>query len=261
MADVMTYEQAKKEFVKLINSISGAYAPTQVFADFVEMAAISISNACDHSKKWEEREKKYMDLIGKYKPEQQQAFPKLLALVVQALKHRMGDFLGETYMEMNAGNSKAGQFFTPYSVSRVCAEVVFDKNVVMKTIEEKGYVGINEPSAGGGGMIIAGLEVLKEMGVNYQTQAYVIAQDIDYRCSYMCYIMLSLLGVPAVVSIGNTLTLEVWETLYTPFYVMNWRKFNRKTAPVKEATAQAVEMPEVASVMVENQKQGQLSLF
>lgn len=290
MTDVMTYEQAKKEFINLINSMSNKFTPVQVFTDFVEMAAMSISNSCDLSKKREEREKKYMDLINKYDKKEQEKFPELLGLVTNALTDKFGDFLGNCFETIGASNAKTGQFFTPYSVSKLCAETIFDKDIVQKGIEEKGYIGLNEPACGSGGMIIAFLDVLYHNGFNFQTQSYTIAQDIDYRCAYMCYIQLSLLGAPAVVCIGDTLALKTWDTLYTPFYVMNWWKFNRKTAPVKEATAQAVEVmnepatdeitlkdnknndikaekpveeitpPEVTPVM-EDLKQGQLSLF
>ena len=41
--------------------------------------------------------------------------------------------------------------------------------------------------------------------INYQQNAYFVAQDIDPLVAKMCYIQLSLLGCPGVVIIGNTL--------------------------------------------------------
>lgn len=222
----MTYDNAKKEFVKLINSISGGkYSPSQVFSDFVTMAAIGISNSVNFNQK---REDTYMELIRKYDPNEQKEFSKLLALVADGLNAKYGDFLGECYMGLDFGNASTGQFFTPYCVSKMCAAVTFDKQLTNKMIAEKGYIGLHEPTCGSGGMIVAFLEVLRENGYNFQTQSLTIAQDIDYRCAYMCYIHLSLLGAPAIVSIGNTLMLEVWDELHTPFYVFNYSKFMNK---------------------------------
>lgn len=173
----MNYKEAKKAFIKTIDSIARRYTTEQVFTDFVTMAAMSISNAVDFK---QEREKKYNDLIGKYEPDEQARFPELLAIATEGFESRFGDFLGECFEELEASNSKTGQFFTPYNVARVCGQITFDKEAVEAAIAEKGYVGINEPAAGGGAMIVAFLETMKESGYNFQTQSLTVAQDIDY---------------------------------------------------------------------------------
>lgn len=155
------YDSAKKDFLKTIDAIAGRHTPEQVFTDFVSMAAMSISNAVDFK---QEREKKYLDLIEKYEPDEQARFPELLAIATNGFEAQFGDFFGEVFMEIGAWNGKAGQFFTPYSVARLCGQVTFDKKVVDASIAEKGYVGINEPAAGGGAMIVAFLEAMKENG-------------------------------------------------------------------------------------------------
>ena len=263
----LEYDSAKKEFIKTIEAIARRHTPEQVFTDFVSMAAMSISNAVDFK---QEREKKYLDLIRKYEPDEQARFPELLAITTKGFEAQFGDFLGECFEEIGASNSKAGQFFTPYSVAQMCAQISFDKKAVDSVIAEKGYVGINEPAAGGGAMIVAFLEAMKENGYNFQTQSLTVAQDIDYRCAYMCYITLSLLGAPAIVCIGDTLTLDVWDELHTPFYVLNYWKFKRhgKNPVADELTAAENDPADVESVEVEVVKQptvrkipSQLSLF
>ena len=231
----LAYDSAKKEFIKTVNAIARRYTPEHVFTDFVTMAAMSISNAVDFK---QEREKKYLDLSRKYEPDELARFPELLAIATEGFESQFGDFLGECFEDLEASNSKAGQFFTPYSVARVCGQITFDKKAIDAAISEKGYIGINEPAAGGGAMIVAFLEAMKENGYNFQTQSLTVAQDIDYRCAYMCYVTLSLLGAPAIVCIGDTLTLDIWEELHTPFYVLNYRKFKRHGKnPVAEALA------------------------
>ena len=229
----MTYDEAKAEFIKKIQSISLKYSCHQVFSDFAEMSAIAISNRLTFDEK---REQKYMELQAKYSKEEMEVICSLLSLTADALTDRYGDFLGEVYMGMDNGNKHAGQFFTPYNVSKLCARIVFDKSLVLKTIEEQGYVNLNEPACGSCGMVIAWAEVLRENEINFQQKSLAIVNDIDYRCAYMSYIQLSLIGMPAVVTVGDTLTLEVWEKMVTPMYVLNkWRFVTNKADTQKTA--------------------------
>ena len=62
-----------------------------------------------------------------------------------------------------------------------------------------------EPSCGAGGNIIAIAEKLKADGINYQERLCVTCQDLDWKAIYMCYVQLSLYGIPAVVVQGDTL--------------------------------------------------------
>ena len=41
--------------------------------------------------------------------------------------------------------------------------------------------------------------------LDYQKKMYVVAQDLDWKGVYMCYLQLSLLGIKAVCIQGNTL--------------------------------------------------------
>lgn len=82
---------------------------------------------------------------------------------------------------------------------------------------------------GAGGMILAYIRNLRENKINYQKEFLAIAQDIDRRCAYMTYIQLSLLGIPAQVSWGDTLTMKIFDVLYTPMFVYdNWINKMRK---------------------------------
>ena len=78
---------------------------------------------------------------------------------------------------MNLGNSAKGQFFTPYHVSKMMAEINFVD--LEKHLNEKDFITLSEPCCGSGGMIIAYAETMKNRGYNYQHQLYVEAVDID----------------------------------------------------------------------------------
>lgn len=68
-------------------------------------------------------------------------------------------------------------------------------------------------------MIIAAAMALKEKGVDYQRKMHVIAQDLDWKGVYMCYLQLSLLGINAICVQGDTLA-EPYEKGYPPESVL-----------------------------------------
>lgn len=211
----MTYDDAKKAFVKTVNDMSGKYPAVVIFSDFVEMAAISLHNAL---RKRDDLEKRYLNTAKKYSAEELNRLSSLLAFVVEGLEDRFGDFLGECYGLLQITNKSLDQFFTPYHIAKMSAKSIITDDAIKQGLDKHGVISILEPACGGGAMIIGALDVLKEKGVNFQKHAFVTAMDLDSRCVYMTYITLTLLGVPAVVVLGNTLTMEVFDTLYTPFY-------------------------------------------
>lgn len=197
----MKYDQ---QIISLINCISKYYSPHQVFSDWVEMYAISISNTCTllNSTLKQSREQKYLEIVKKYKNTEMSKFPDLCGLLAIALDNDMADVLGNVYMGLESGSKHTGQFFTPNHISRLTARLM------PPVTDADGIIRFTEPTCGSGGMVIAYAKALFEQGVNYQKKLEVIAQDIDYRCVHMCYVQLSLLGIKATVLRQNTLTLE-----------------------------------------------------
>ncbi len=197
----MKYDQ---QIISLINDMSKYYSPHQVFSDWVEMYAISISNACTllNSKLKQNREQKYIEIVKKYKEVEQNRFPELCGLLIMALDDDMVDILGNVYMGLESGSKHTGQFFTPNHISRLTARLM------PPVTDADGVIRFTEPTCGSGGMAIAYAKVLAEQGIDYQKNLEVVAQDIDYRCVHMCYVQLSLLGIKATVIRQNTLTLE-----------------------------------------------------
>lgn len=191
----------KKEIINHIRSIAGRYSEYEVFVDWIRCGALAISNAVTpfHGKTWKEREKTYTDTINRYTKKEQKIFPEMFALLAIALEKEMGDVLGDIYMISGMGSKAAGQFFTPYHLSKLCA------NLVALEPDETGCYRINEPSCGGGGMIIAMAAALRDRGIDFQRKMDVVAQDIDVKSVYMCYLQLSLLGIKATCIQGDTL--------------------------------------------------------
>lgn len=90
---------------------------------------------------------------------------------------------------------------------------------------------LDEPACGSAGMVIAFAYWMAEKGLNPSEQLYATCTDIDPMVSDMAFIQLALLGIPAKVVTGNTLTLQVSRVRYTPVhYFSDWpeRKAFRK---------------------------------
>lgn len=216
----------KKEFLRVFNQLTNRHRSWDVWRDFIVMYACALSNPVD-KQHYDEREALYLRTIKKYNKQEQPLFPELAAHTVMALEDNPEqDFLGSIYMSLNLGNQHNGQFFTPYHVCELMAEVTMQDSVMR--IEEDGYITINDPCCGAGATLIAGVHAakrrLEKAGYNYQNHVLVVAQDIDQTVALMCYIQLSLLGVAGYVKVGNSLTDPMTENdskenyWFTPMY-------------------------------------------
>lgn len=216
---VISYEEQKKKFCTLFNSMVFKHNHWTLFYDFVELFAIALENAVNFSQK---REDRYLEIVKGYTKEELDKLIEMSVCVTLGLEAKYSDFLGEVFQDLQLNDKKGkGQCFTPFSVSRAMADMTFTKEMVDKAIKEKGILTINDPCVGGGSLPIAAMNTLKNLGYNYQRDVLVVANDLDKRCVLMSYIQLSLLGVPAVIMEGDTLKQEFYETHYTPFFYLN----------------------------------------
>lgn len=212
----------KKEILNRFEKFRYKYDMTSVFCDFISIAAISLSNQVDLINA-NKREEEFYNIQKKYKKEEFGLFVEILSLLQMGLMKESRDLLGEIYMEINLNKKGLAQFFTPYSISKACAEMSLGSSDFKSEINKRGFIKIGEPCCGSGGMCIAINEVLLSRGLDIKTNVLIIAQDIDRLCVMMTYIQLSLLGVPAIIKQGNSLLLEVRDTWYTPaFMVYGW---------------------------------------
>ena len=197
----------KKEIIDCIKSMSGKYSEYEVFSDWIRCMAMSISNSLEmvHGKIYREREDSYIGTISKYSQEEFMKFAEMTAFLVETLEDGPDDVLGDIYMKSGMGSKAAGQFFTPFHLSELCAKTAIS-NIDMVISDENGLIEMNEPSCGGGGMILAVAKALNENGIDYQRRMRVVAQDLDWKAVYMCYVQLSLLGIDAICVQGDSLS-------------------------------------------------------
>lgn len=223
-----------KNLVKLITTVGAHYGTWEVFADFLEMAALSLCNAADHGPLRAEREAQYLRTVKKYEKKYLDMFPQMLAELVLAMEDQPGDILGRIYGELRLADKWKGQFFTPDTVARCMAEVLLTGDIQAQ-IEAKGFITLQEPAIGGGAMVINFALALHAKGVNYQQAMLVTGIDTDIKAIYMAYIQLALLHIPAILVHGNALSMEVYSNWYTPAYILGgwaWKRQRENPADI-----------------------------
>ena len=133
---IRTVNESANEFVKEFNRLMTSRAAWEIWADFVTLSAISISNAVD-KKHYQVREKEYMTVQSKYTQKEMEIISRLFAITVMALEREpWQDFLGSLYMNLDLRNHWKGQFFTPYDVTRLMAQITAGN--IKRQISEKG---------------------------------------------------------------------------------------------------------------------------
>lgn len=237
--------ERRLKLAQLIKQAAHYRAVWEIWDDLIYMSAAAISQPLQ----WiQAREDEYLRRIGKYDKKTQDMFPEMFAAIVNALEQEgHADVLGSIYMQLELGNHWKGQFFTPYNVS-LCMARMNATNVAAE-VEAKGFITVNDPCCGGGAMLIAFAQACKEQDVNYQNSVLFVAQDIDPVVARMCYVQMSLLGMPGKVIIGNSLTNEPGDYWFTPFYYLSgfaWRRQNGDP-PHDEPT---LEIPESANDII-----------
>jgi len=213
----------KDRFIKTLENINLSKNTHEVFSDWLILAAATLYSW----KKDKKVENEYIETAKRYSKEELDKHAELLGITVDALEEQEKDFLGDIFVSANLTNTNKAQFFTPYNVSKMMAEMIIDKNELPKNE----IFTVCDPCCGSGGMIIASAMIMKKKGYNYQKSALFFATDIDARCARMAFIQLNLLGFPAIITCGNSLTKEVfWQRETIGYYLagMNWRLHDTK---------------------------------
>lgn len=238
----------QKDLVKQITELGYRHSHWQVFADFVEMGAIALSNAADLRTR-EAREKRYMEVIARYKPDEAVKFSHMLGMLTMALEEETCDVLGATFHDLELHNKWSGQFFSPYPLCRMMAKmIVGGREEVEARIAARGYLSASEPASGSGAMVIALAHEIRDLGINYQKHLHVTAVDVDPKCVHMSYLQFSLLHIPAIIVHGNSLSLEEFGRWYTPAHILDgWDCKLRSRAAETDHPIQEMPEPETPS--------------
>ena len=206
-----------------------------VLSDFFEASAISVKNAFDINGR-DVSEKRFSEITKAYGNDGMHIFSECLALFYFEIHEAVNgnaafrDFAGEIYMASGTNSKSFGQFFTPYHISRLMAEVNFEKEKYLNEIDKNPdhVITFYEPACGAGGLMVAAIDVMRSSGINYAYNMLIDCGDIDQRCFHMSYLTLSLLGAPAIVRLGDALSMKNYRTWYTPAFIINWTHFSNE---------------------------------
>jgi type I restriction-modification system DNA methylase subunit len=191
----------KKEFNQILHEIAKYKRPYEVFVDSLRMATLALYNY----RRDQKLEDEYKSIAKKYTPEQLQLIARLLGITYLSLNEGEEELLGHIFMTNNFSNNKKGQFFTPSHIAHFMASIAIDD------LKKKNHIyTVCDPAAGAGIFLIEAIKYMKEIKFDYTKYALFFATDIDECCAMMSFVQLALLGAPAVVTWGNSLSNESW---------------------------------------------------
>lgn len=237
-------------FIKTFRGMARHKHRYDVFRDFVTMAAASLHNAVCAD---ENREAEYLRIIGEYGKEDQKAFPKLLAYLVEMMQPEPRDVLGPLYMELEIASRDQGQFFTPPDLSNLMAQMIWTDTLIT---DGRSFITLSEPACGAGGMVLAFVKTMMDRGHDPNRRLWVQCVDIDRLAALMCYVQLSLWHIPAEIIVGDTLRLEVRETWHTPAHNLGFWSGKLAMRSQETPAIQQPGRPEVSGAQIATVQMG-----
>lgn len=217
----MSTPDHQRAFIKLFESTARYHHRHRVFEDFVRCAVAAIHNKICHS---ETLEAEYMSIIKGYEREDLLNMAHLLSHVTMGLAEKPCDFLGSVFMQLELGDKYRGQFFTPWPIASMMAQMNFQG--AGQKLRSQPFITLYEPASGAGCMALSFAAVMAEKGWSPGEHLWVTAVDIDPLAADMAFIQLSLNGIPAQVRTANALNDEPPQRiLHTPMhYVAGWQQ-------------------------------------
>lgn len=205
-------DRAHYDFARSLQAADSGRQSWDLLRLWLECATCSLQQAVHRFRTGEldaAVEARYMRAIGEVK--QPKAFSECMVILTEGLEARPHDFIGDVIQEMGQANRQwAGQCFTPMSLCQAMCQMTLGD---VKPIEGRRLM-LSEPACGGGAMVIAAAQVLRDQGF-CPWHYWFVANDVDWRMYAATYIQTTLMGIPATVMHANTISLEVWETSVT----------------------------------------------
>lgn len=243
-----------KRLTEMANGYGEGYTPVRVFEDFLEAAYCSISKVAWASllqfEKAEAQEARFAALAKVRKPGWLESLGEFIGIAATALSFRYGDFFGEVAGRIGSLSSSLGQFFTPYSLCQLMVSITLPRAHWEETLRKDKLITISEPASGGGAQLVAVADAMVQ-GIKegsplvLHRDVYIEAIDVSELAFKMTYITTSLCGLSACVRHGNTLTREVWDTVFTPTFLHLYSNpaFLARITSKKKATSLRPENP------------------
>lgn len=106
---VLSPAEARKQFASVFRQTAKYMRRSEVFRDFITLAASGLDMARIHSAENIENSRR---ICERYQPDDLDAMRHLFCLLVEGLACEMHDFLGALYMEHELGADEMGQYFS-----------------------------------------------------------------------------------------------------------------------------------------------------
>ena len=239
---------SKELLKKKIETLNPSLRTWEIWESVISAIACTFANALEPDKdikeKREEEFRRAVQKIGSM-----EAVSEVLALLIDAVEdYPCEDVLGELYMDLRLGDHWKGQYFTPTNVAELMAQITTDKETISEHINQNECISVSDTCCGAGVMLLAQAKTLRDMGVNYQSQAFYVGQDIDRIVAQMCYIQLTLNGCAGYVCVADSLMNPIvhddngrilkqpgQDFWFTPFYTLSLLKENETEEKKKSA--------------------------
>jgi len=192
-------EEPPEDFRKILEKVARQKRSIlSVFRDFCKLTACVLAA--------QTREDEYLEVAKSYHKDDLKRFSEALASLVDEMQNTpFTDLLGTYYTEIGskADISARGEFFTPKPVCSAMARMLIDVDQVK---EEGRSITVNDPACGSGGIPLAVAERFAPGDVDLLR---VTCQDISEHSCDMCYINMTMWGIPAKIIWGDSLRMTV----------------------------------------------------
>jgi len=118
---MMTIGEARRQFVSVFMDTARHLRRWEVFGDFITLAASELDMARIRTPDNIEQSR---EICAKYGESDISNLDTLFCLMVCALEAKFHDFLGAIFMELELGDDRNGQYFTPYHVQSLLARLL-----------------------------------------------------------------------------------------------------------------------------------------
>ena len=175
---------------------SRGHNPRTVFDDWLSLMLYGLMR----------NDEEYLKIVGRYKNDRTQGereidhFKTAFHSLLKKSEETNEEILGELYMEWGVSNKYTGQYFTPWGIAMLMAQLTGSGGSTY------------DPTCGSGVMLVASA---KQMTNEQLDQAFFVGQDLDFSCVMMTALNMTFFNLNGYVIWGNTLTLEysrVFET-------------------------------------------------
>ncbi len=233
-------------FVRALDQFDRSKTRTEIFRLFCEMTYCALAKRASPFADQQDRlEAEYMDCVGRFPNKDDiRRMPEMMAIAIEAIAGGGLDFFGQVAAEIGALDAGLGQFFTPYEISRLMAEMSLGDAPAQ--IEAQGFISVSEPAAGAGGMVLALADALESQGFDPARHLWVEAVELSRSTFHMAYVQISTRGIAGRIMNGNSLSLEMFEQAYTAAAPVFFGLHGDPFAKQKEAACRAARAEEDA---------------